>query len=488
MRTTLRTVALLSGFYLVTFGLLAGLGTLAVALEQRTAGRGAGTAAEIWVITAIVAFPLLYGLYAVRGERGRRPTSGLRVTAEQQPDLWARAARAAAAEGAPAPHELWLTTDDTAVSLRQPSRLLGVVPGRRRLVVGVPRLAALTEQQVDAELEHVLGQDSRAARAGVPLAGLVRRNRQTLQQILDRFQRVQRSPDDSPAPASGAAALFSLAANPSALLELDLGAVWNPARWFGRIYTSYARLCLRRGQAAVEPAPQDPATGAAAPGGYQRFLHAYADIGWEAGVVPIAADVIPAYREWLRGPADGASPAIDLLVDPERTCALIVARRPGYGERRQIGWNELAAVAGQAELDAETAPLRTSATAVLRRSPDLPTLLDAIDAGRWAELADWIPRIGAARTVPVEVGRAMNLAVASDGLYSLALGALVQQGRGRWTLDRARGRGKRLELDEGLDAALGPCLDSAVADPPDTAALRRLLAVPGADPAPAADQ
>jgi hypothetical protein len=466
MRTTLRALALLLGFYLVTAGLLAGLAAAAL-----LGGRGAAGPLEVRGICLVLAFPLLYGLYAVRGERPGRP-DGLRVTAEQQPGLWARAVRAAGAEHAPVPRELWLT-DDAGVSLRQSSWLLGLVPGRRRLTVGVPLLVSLTEPQLDAALAEELGRDTRG---GLPLAGLVGRNHRALRQVLARYG----GPAEVAAsdPAAGVASLFGLGGSASAI---DVAALWNPGRWFGRISTAYARLCLRRGPA--DPDSRRRADTEAAAESYARFRRDCADIAWEQGAVPFPADVFPGYRAWLRSADEtpGAAPdaaGVDLLADRDRTCAAVAERRRGVGDRRQLSWDGLAAVAGQAELDAETAPLRTSATAVLRRTPDLPALLDAIDAGRWPELADWIPRVGAARTVPMEVGRAMNLAAAADGLYSLALGALVQQGRGRWTLDPARGRGKTLDLDPGLDAVLGPYLDAAVADPPDTTALRGLLAVP----------
>jgi len=468
MRTTLRALALLLGFYLVTAGLLAGLAAAAL-----LGGHGAADPLEVRGICLVLAFPLVHGLYAVRGERVRRP-DGLRVTAEQQPELWARTVRAAEAEDAPVPRELWLT-DGTDVSLRQSSLLLGLVPGRRRLTVGVPLLAGLTERQVDAVLADELGRDTRS---GLPLAELVGRNRRALRQILARYGR--QTDDAATDPAAGVASLFSLGSASGA----DIASLWNPGRWFGRIHTSYARLCLRHsagaGQAAHRADTEDAADR------YRRFLRDYVDIARQEGAAPFAAEVFPAYRSWLRevgGGADGSG--VDLLSDRDRTCAVVAERRQGAGDLRQVSWDELAAIAGQAELDAETAPLRTSATAVLRRTPDLPTLLDAIDAGRWAELADWIPRIGAARTVPMDVGRAMNLAAASDGLYSLALGALVQQGRGRWTLDPAKGHGKALALDPGLDDVLGPYLDAAVADPPDTTALRKLLVMPRPESGPA---
>ncbi|QMU75104.1 M48 family metalloprotease [Streptacidiphilus sp. PB12-B1b] len=594
MRTilrALRTLALPLGFYLLTVGLLAGILALVLAVTTGRHPHSALTTAEAWAIGAVVAFPLLYGLYAVRGGNRRRP-EGLRVSRQEQPRLWQLVEQAARAADVRAPHALWLTAG-SGVAVRQSSWLLGLVPGARRARIGVPQLVGLTEQQLGALLAHELGHGSRQ---DTPLPGLLQRNRATLRQVLRRHQ-----PDSSPdagrrsgllaEPPSGSALDFSLSG-----LNLSLGPGAGPKRWFGRSYAGYARLCLRATEAdarrqefaadriAAGFAGRDTAIAAlrrnrALDHAYRAYQDTYLRLAWDEGACPPADQVVPAFRDQLRSPdgrrslaalestpprerigahdphpptdhritaltrlpdnvqppatpapdtvpapapdpnptptrdtAPGAVPPTDddpapapetlpasspapapgpvpasapapapgfasaeaLLTDPDRTWTLVVAALPGVRERRQLPWDELAALAGQAELDAAASGLRTSLTTVLRHRPaELPTVLDAIDDGRWAELADWIPRTGPARTVPIAVGRSLNLATAAEGLHALALAALVRQGRARWSVDWTRGRA--LTLDPGLDADLGPALDAAVTDPHDTALLRRLL-------------
>lgn len=558
MRTTLRTLRALrilapaAGFYLLTVGLLAGILGLDLAITGPGHRLGAVAPAEVWGISAVIACLLLYGLFAVRGAGHPRP-DGLRVSHEEQPALWQLVERTAAAVGVRPPGALWLTADPE-LAVDQRSWLLGLVPGPRRLCLGAPLLVGLTSAQLGALLAHELGHDSpQQGREDTPLPALLRRNRTALQQVLRRYA-------DTPAPAPAPAT--TAPAESGSALTLNLGSLptsfsgSGPKKWFGGIYTTYARSCLRATQAdarrqelaadrlTARTAGRDTAVAAlrrarALDTGYRRYQQDYLRMGWDQGACPQAALVVPAFRELLRSPegqqaltrleadppreripphdahpptaeritalrqlpASATAPedapddrftasAEALLTDPDRTWTLVVEAQPGVRERRGLPWDDLAAVAGRAELDAASAGLRTSLTTVLRRrTPDLVTALDAIDDGRWAELADWIPRVGAARTVPVPVGRSLNLTAAAEGLYALVLTTLVQQGRGRWTIDWQHGR--RLTLDPDLtapatpdgpptplDSLLGPALDTATATPPDTTPLRLLLRLP----------
>ena len=490
--------------YLLTLAVLAGILGLDLAITGAPRHHGALVPAEVWGISAIVGCMLLYGLYAVRGPGRPRP-KGLRVSRQQQPQLWQLVEQTARTAGVRAPHTLWLTADSELTTM-QGSGLLGLFPGRLHLVVGVPLLAGLTEPQLTALLAQRLGP---ARSADAPLPGLLRRNRRTLLLVLDRYTHTGN-------------------AGP------------GPRRWFGGMYAGYARSCLhltepdsRRlllaaDRTAVRVAGRDAASSAlhrepSLAEMYHRYRDSQVLIGWEQGAFPPAAEVLPAYRDrldspegrqelteldstpprerilrhdprpplperlarlqhlTLQSPAQSAPPtepppsAYLLLTDPLPTCARAVEAAPGVAEKRQLPWDELAAIAGQAELDKAAEGLLASVTSVLRhRRPDLPTILDAVDEGRWAELADWIPRTGPARTVPVAVGRSLNLSSAERGLHALVLAALIQQGRARWTLDRRHGR--RLTPDaEVLDSVIGPALEAAIGTPPDTAALRRLL-------------
>jgi len=511
---SLRTLAPALGVYLLTVALLAGILGLDLGITSSVGtarSHGLLGGAEVWGISAVIGCLLLYGLYAVRGARPR--AEGLRVSREQQPELWSLADRAARAVGVRPPHQLWLTADARLTAWQNP-HLLGLLPGRRRIGIGVPLLTGLTDQQLSALLATRLGPAGRST--GTPFPGLLRRNRDALRLILDRY-----------ADTSGAGP--------------------GPRKWFGGMYTGYARACLRWSAPDARRltlAADRAAARAAGPGTtvaalrraqlldalHQRYRQDFVLTGWDEGACPVAAEVVPGFQDWLGSP-DGQealaglesappreripqhdarlplterialleqlppdqpgpseqpapAPAADLLADPLRTCAQVVGTAPGFAERRQLPWNELAAIAGQAELDAAAAGLLTSVTSVLRRrTPDLPTLLDAIDEGRWAELADWIPRTGAARTVPVAVGRSLNLSTATQGLHALVLTALVQQGGAHWTLDPRRGHRLALAPDT-LDSRLRPALAAATAPTPDTAPLRHLLHPDRGEPLP----
>ncbi|QMU67633.1 M48 family metallopeptidase [Streptacidiphilus sp. P02-A3a] len=511
----LRALAPPIGFYLLTVALLAGVLGLDLAIIGAAGNHSQLVPAEVWGISAIVGCVLLYGLYAVRGANHR--AEGLRVSRQQQPQLWRLVEQTARSVGVRAPHALWLTDDDGLAAWQNP-RLLGLLPTRHRLSIGVPLLVGLTEAELTALLAHRLGP---AADADTPLPALVRRNRDALRLVLQRYA-------------------DTAEAGP------------GPRKWFGGMYAGYARGCLRwsapdarrleftADRAAARVAGRDTTIAAlrlapALSELRQRYWHEFVLIGWEQDAFPPTAEVVPAFRAWLRGPvgqeelaalagdppreriarydarpplaerirrleqlpapaspsppaspaspSSPSSPAELLVADPSRTFAEVVAAAPEVPGKRQLPWDDLAAIAGRAELDAAAAGLLTSVASVLRRrAPDLPTILDAIDEDRWAELADWIPRTGAARTVPVAVGRSLNLSTASQGLRALVLNALVDRGRARWTLDPRHGR--LLDPDpDALDAVLGPALYAATSSPPDTAPLRQLLAdAPGTPP------
>lgn len=308
----LRALAPPVGFYLLTVALLAGVLGLDLAIIGAAGSHSQLVPAEVWGISAIVGCLLLYGLYAVRGAN-RRP-EGLRVSRQQQPRLWRLVEQTAQRVGVRAPHALWLTDDDGLAAWQNP-RLLGLLPTHRRLSIGVPLLVGLTEAQLAALLAHRLGP---AADADTPLPGLVRRNREALRLVLRRY-----TDTDHSGP--------------------------GPRKWFGGMYAGYARSCLRwsapdvrrlefaADRAAARVAGRDTTVAAlrlapALSELRQRYWHEFVLIGWEHDAFPPAAEVVPAFQEWLRGPV-GQEELARLASDPPRERIARYDARPPLAER-----------------------------------------------------------------------------------------------------------------------------------------------------------
>jgi len=523
-----QALALLLGFYVLSLGVLAAVVAANVALTLVWLRTGGPAPTLVWGVGVLLGYPVVCGLITAHGggRRRRDGRDGVPVSPEEQPELWRRVRAVAAAVGTRPPAELRLT-DGVRAAVRQDSWLLGLVPGRRELLLGLPLLAGLTTAELDAVLAHELGHyghfDTR-------LAPLTARNRAGLHRILLRYAQ-------SRGIGRGIGQLFARYAEFCLRVSLpvaraqELAADRVSARVAGRTATASALRQVR-------------ALGAA----YARYRAEQVDSGLALGLRPPAEDVLPGFRRFLatgawreeaqrllddpprervspydshppieerlariealpeeaapldaQRPADG--PAFGLLREPATPTRRILAAGAGAGagaagagagagaagagagaaQQRELPWDALADAVGQAELLAEAEPLRRSAHAVLRRRDDLESILDAVDAGRWAELVEWMPRKG---TTPGMSVSASGTA-ASDALYSLVLRSLVERGRGRWRMDAARGR--VLELDEGIDPALGPAVDAATdASAPDTGPLRRLLASDGTTGAAAA--
>ncbi|MEU6346198.1 M48 family metallopeptidase [Streptomyces sp. NPDC046977] len=497
-----RLLGLLLGFYVMALGLLAAIVAANVVLFDAALKGGYVTFLFVGISVAF-ASPLVSGLLAsVRGMNRQRP-AGLRVSADEQPELWARVLRVATAMDTPAPAELWLVAEPQA-AVWQSSWLLGLVPGRRRMVLGVPYLTGLTEHQLDAVIAHEIGH---FARRDTFLSALAARNRSGLTRVLDRYA------EDGSGIGHAMGSLFA-----------------GYARFCLRVTQAEARLGERAADRAAARVAGRDATSAALrripliDAAHTRYLREYAGIGIGLGLLPPAAEVHSGFAAFLDSdtwreeerrliadpprektspydshppmrervaaiealPADAAglfpdepSPAAaGLLHDPAGTGSRTVLALPGTGGLRQLPWRELAAAAGTAELGAETVPVLRAGRAVLRRPADLGALLDAVDDGRWPEVVDCMPRPGDVGHMLLDDSlRARNEAAAADQLYSLALAALVEGGWARWELDWERG--KHLEFDEGVHAALDRAVDAATAPQdgaePDTTALRDLL-------------
>jgi Zn-dependent protease with chaperone function len=422
MRTStraLQAVGLLLGFYLVTLGTLAALAVVDIVLVLRTTA-GTPVVAEGKVIgaTAVIALPLVRGLLMSRPRRGDRTTAGVRVTPQDQPELWARVTRVAEQVGTRPPAEIHLVAAVNA-AVSEDTHLMGLLPGRRRMFLGVPLLLGMTTAQLDAVLAHELGHygnhDVRLAATTVRgMAGVqaVAGSYTTAHSWMNRLMRDF---------FSWYAHLYQRVSY-AVRRRQELAADGTAARIAGRDHTAAA---LR----------QLPALDAA----YGFYVERYASIGWDAGLMalpeeffsglyallaepsrqreldelrreppdaePHPYDSHPPLSERLariealpddRRAATGTEqPALTLLRGARRLCARVAedALSPEAAAKRPVDWDELARGAGRAALVREADQvLRTASSAVGVPVTGLPGLLDAIDRGWLGAVAEALPK------------------------------------------------------------------------------------------------
>ncbi|MEU3453742.1 M48 family metallopeptidase [Micromonospora sp. NPDC006766] len=161
--TSLRAVlsiAMLIGFYVLALGLVVALG--AYGLGYGTDWDGSGTAIFRPFIAG-AALTLLFTLVFITGRvllvRPPLP-AGIRLTSEQAPELWRIVRDLARRAAADEPDEIRLVAGAHA-EVTDSSRLLGLIPGRRRVVLGLPLLRAYTVDQLRAVLAHEFAHFSR---------------------------------------------------------------------------------------------------------------------------------------------------------------------------------------------------------------------------------------------------------------------------------------------------------------------------------------
>jgi Zn-dependent protease with chaperone function len=136
-------IALTIGFYVLALAIGLGLIAFAVVPWATSAPQ------NLWLsITAL----FLGGsvLVAIVPRRLEFDVPGLKVTANEQPELFALVEAEAKAAGEPMPQDVYLTLEANA-AVRQTSR------GRRALIVGVPLLHILSERELRGVVAHEFG-------------------------------------------------------------------------------------------------------------------------------------------------------------------------------------------------------------------------------------------------------------------------------------------------------------------------------------------
>jgi Zn-dependent protease with chaperone function len=524
-----RAFVLLAGFFLLGFALLTALGLLDWLLLTRTSGDPEAPARGEMARGAAVAVSLLLAVAIVRGmfaflRAGRLPAvrDAVPVTPEEQPELWALVRAAAEATGERPPDELYLEAEVNA-SVAEGSRLLGLLPGRRRMSVGLPLLTGMSVQQLRGVLAHEFGH---FANPDTRLGGVIMRGRAAVLHTVDVFER-----NDT---------------------------------WFhravGTLYVNYAHLYLRTSQAvgreqelaadrtAARHAGRDATAAAlrALPvldAAFEHYLTVYAGLGGPAGALPQPGEVLGGFRRMLAarspqaiaelsagrrppvphpydshppiaervalvealpdddraGTPDDERPALTLLrgADAVFTALEACTMEPGPSAPR-LSWDDLVMVHAVAEAEEWARTLRVATARALRLHtagghdgapagpgqdkalPGLEDVLAAFDQGLlWMEIADRIPKHVQAARLTGASARNFNRPLVLAGLTGLVRLRLV---RAQLAVPDVAWPGGRpgLALPEEWERGLDDALDAAVADTPDTAPLRSLLAGVGA--------
>ncbi|MFE2289370.1 M48 family metalloprotease [Streptomyces sp. NPDC059443] len=176
----LRALVLLAGFYLLGLVLIAAL--TGIGFAAWSAGlRGPGLA-KLVIVSVVLSVPIVRGMFMLRMPKGD-PLPGVPVDERQEPELWRTVREIAEQVGTRAPDEIVLIADVNA-AVGEDARLLGLLPGTRRLFVGLPLMSGLDEMQLRAVLAHEMGH---YANLDTRLTPLIRRGRVQLLRTVKHF-------------------------------------------------------------------------------------------------------------------------------------------------------------------------------------------------------------------------------------------------------------------------------------------------------------
>ncbi|MFD7640027.1 M48 family metalloprotease [Kitasatospora sp. NPDC059795] len=533
MRTSTRAllaVALLAGFYLLAAAVVVGLVWLNVELVVNS-DHLRPAMIKIWLLSAAIAYPVLRVVFLTRRRRDDSE-EGLPLTREEQPELWARVDRIAEATGVRGPAEIRLVPQVNA-GVYEETRLLGLIPGPRHLIIGAPLLIGLTEAELDSVLAHEFGHyannDVRLAAVTVSGRTAIGHTIATLharadQNVADKAREI--AEDNA----------YRSARGRKTRNDEDTGN-GGIERYLAKFFTLYAKLYFRVSESisrsqeyaadrhAARIAGRDATASAlrripVLDAAQSFYLNSYATMGVDAGLLPLPGQFFggldrlladPERREELAelglelpdeqpDPYDSHPPisqrvaavealedtpglrgltadrpALALLRDPQQRLADLetLALIPEARQMRRLDWPDLVH-------EAMLAHAREDAQPVLRALTDsglhgtVEAMLDALDAGRSAELAQRLPQSEEAAQATGRAAREFRRPLLRGALRSLTVLALASKNAARWELSWSRPAA--LVLPGDADRRLTEALDAAVADAPDTAPLRTLLA------------
>ncbi|BBA98494.1 hypothetical protein RVR_4690 [Actinacidiphila reveromycinica] len=537
-----RALVLLVGFYLMGAVLLAAMAVFDWLAVTRLFSRVVEFQGAVLAVTALVAVAILRGMFSfLRAGRLGPVPHAVPVTPEEQPELWEQVNAAAEASGEAPPDELYLTAEVNA-GVAEQSRLLGLLPGRRRMLLGVPLLAGLTVPRLRAVLAHEFGH---YANLDARLGGVTMRGRQAVLHTVKVFsQGTTRLHYVIGSLYVGYARMF-LRTSQSMARHQELAADQLAARHAGRDATAAALRAL-------------PVLHAA----HAHYLEAYAGMGGPLGALPPVGEIHGGFRrliaarpgERLAALSAGQRPprphrynshpptaerlaaieklpsddrddvsaddpaALTLLRDPDRLFAALEARTltPGAAALRRLSWDDLVMARAVADAEGWSRPLRLAVARALRTAaqgtavrgtdktpagrgarardaalegegtdtglPGLEEVLDAFDGGLlWMDVADRMPKPPQAARLTGASARNFIRPRIFDGLAGMVHLRLASTGQA--TPDIAWSGRPGLALPAEWEKGMDDALDAAVADVPDTAPLRALL---GGTPGPSA--
>ncbi|MFD8305258.1 M48 family metallopeptidase [Streptomyces sp. NPDC059690] len=520
-----RAFVLLAGFYLMGVVPLSAMAALDWLLLTRLfTARAAWFEGMVLSVTVLLAAAVLRGMVAFlrAGRLGPVPPA-VPVTPQDQPELWERVWAAAEVTGQRPPDELYLVAEVNA-GVAEENRLLGLLPGRRRMLLGLPLLAGLTVPQLSAVLAHEFGH---YGNLDTRLGGVVMRGRTAVLHTVDVFRRGSTQLHYAIGTLYVGYARLFLRTSQSMARHQELAADEMAARHAGRDATAAALRILPVLAAAHThylqtyaamggPLGALPPLGEV-PGGFQRLLAARTQEQLAALCAgqrpprPHQYDSHPPTAERIalieklpaddrpNGSADEPA-ALILLRDPDRVFAALEERtlpQEAAGLRR-MSWDDLVMARAVADAEGWSRPLRIAVARALRAAPQgtdstttvrpeatseeaasdqlpgLEDILDAFDRGLlWMAVADRMPKPHAAARLIGPAARNFIRPRIFDGLAGMVHLRLAEAGHA--TADIAWAGQPGLALPEQWEKGMDDALDAAVADIPDTAPLRALL-------------
>jgi Zn-dependent protease with chaperone function len=432
MSTTIRAgiaVVLLLGFYLVAFGIVGGLGAVAVWMWQAHPGAAAG---KLSFLVLALAAAIIAAFWKVLRAKPA-PPEGVPVDERRAPELWATVRGLAAAVQTRAPDEIRLIPDVNA-AVSEDATLLGLRAGRRYLYIGVPLLQGFTVSQLWGVLAHELGHYSHSH---TRLGALNYRGRMTIVRTIQEI-----GPGSIPGWILRTYAQLYFLVESAVSRQQEFEADQAAVRVAGRA----TAMAMLRDLYVVDQM-------------WNFYLNAYVGWGWEAGYAPrgvlygfhqvlhARADVVTQARDepidekpsrWDTHPpipqrigAMAAMPDVPVRLDNRPAMALIPDPGPLLGQvestmlnltnRTVLPWEQFVPAAAHLVVQRESDVLFRAAGRLSGRGRgDLATVLDLLSAGRRDELARAAyPHenpADAAKLLARRLADAIRLAAAGSGL------------------------------------------------------------------------